>query len=92
MKPIHNYILLVDTHRRPSRCRNTWGRYRVGAKTPKEARRMLQQAIGFGSVHVYYESKENLVGYKELRKETWNGSGFTLEPVRHATAPLPKEK
>lgn len=32
--------------------RNTTGVYLVGAKTPKEARELLQRAIGFGSITV----------------------------------------
>lgn len=52
-----NYIVLVDSYRRSSRCRNTKGRYRVGAKNPKEARKLVQQSIGFGSAIVYYEDE-----------------------------------
>ena len=37
MKEVKQYVCLVDAHRRLSRCRNTRGRYRVGAKTEKEA-------------------------------------------------------
>lgn len=87
-----NYIVLVDTYRRPSRCRNTYGRYRVGAKNPKEAKELVQKAIGFGSVLVYYESQTLLAGYKQVFRETFRPGkkenlGFDLEPVRHATAP-----
>lgn len=73
MKPIHQYVCLVDTYRRPSRTRNTYGRYRVGAKTEKEAKELLQKAIQFGSVQVYYEDTnpppELIVSYKEIKKE-----------------------
>lgn len=54
MKPIYNYILLVDNYRRPSRQRNTSGRYRVAAKTPDEAIKLLREKIKFGSIQVYY--------------------------------------
>ena len=59
MKPIRKYICLVDNYRRPSRQRNTCGRYVVCAKTKQKAKEYLQRAIGFGSVQVYYEIDEN---------------------------------
>lgn len=89
-----NYICLVDTYRRPSRQRNTAGRYRVGAKNPKAARKLLQSAIGFGSVLVYYEDNTNqlseLVPIGECRREIWNtrSKRFDQTPVRHACEPV----
>ena len=50
---VRQFIVLVDAYRRPSRRRNTAGRYRVGARTPIEAEEMLRKAIGFGSVRCY---------------------------------------
>lgn len=95
MKKTHfkNYIVLVDSYRRSSRCRNTKGRYRVGAKNPKEARKLVQKAIGFGSVLVYYEDKNLLAKYREVFKEEYNprekdNLGFLLVPVRHANDPI----
>lgn len=87
-----NFICLVDMHRRPSRQRNTVGRYRVGAKNAKQARKLLQTAIGFGSVQVYYEdntaASSDIVPLSECRKEVFNPktNRFDQEPVRHATA------
>ena len=79
MKEVKNYILLVDAHRRPSRRRNTSGRYRVGAKTKKEAIELLREKIKFGSIQCYYECKnDNLkVGYKEIVKEQFHTSNGT---------------
>lgn len=101
MKQVNNYICLVDYHRRPSRCRNTAGRYRVGAKTPKEAIKLLREKIGFGSIQCYYQcdiSKENpkrIIGYKEVVKEVTytdeNGKMcFKYVEPHHATAPIIK--
>lgn len=100
MKPIKNYILLVDSYRRPSRQRNTAGRYRVGAKTPEEAVKLLREKIGFGSIRVYYEvvpGKHDydgpMVGYKAVVQQVFdksNGMFKYVEP-HHATAPQ-KEK
>lgn len=59
MKTIHTYVCLVDNYRRPSRQRNTKGRYLVGAKTSEEAKKLLQDAIGFGSVQVYYRATDD---------------------------------
>lgn len=92
-----NYIVLVDSYRRASRCRNTYGRYRVGAKNPKEAKRLVQKAIGFGSVLVYYEDTVLRAGYKQVFIEQWapgmkENQGFILVPAHHATAPHHNEK
>lgn len=91
-----NYIVLVDMYRRSSRCRNTRGRYRVGAKNPREARKLVQAAIGFGSVLVYYEDSHLLARYREVLREqyvvgTKENLGFRLLPVRHATASQKQE-
>lgn len=88
-----NYIVLVDSYRRSSRCRNTKGRYRVGAKNPKEARKLVQRAIGFGSAIVYYEDKNLLAQYKQVFREEYTAGqkenlGFQLMPVRHANVPI----
>lgn len=94
----NNYICLVDRGSPPQFAHNTKGRYRVGAKNPKEAEKILKEAIGFGSVRVYYQCNDILVGYKEAVKEVYSGNslgfnfGFVFEPVRHATAPIPKKK
>ena len=73
MKKIKQAIVLVDAYRRPSRRRNTAGRYRVGAKTEKEAEELVRASIGFGSVKFYYwdddDSRRPKVKYKEVVKE-----------------------
>ena len=104
MKAIKNYILLVDSYRRPERRRNTAGRYRVGAKSPEEAVKLLREKIGFGSIRVYYEcTPDNQtsidgppVGYKEVVQEILvqeNGkmTRKRVEP-HHATSPRQKDK
>lgn len=98
MHKVHytNYIDIVDGHRRPSRQRSTCGRYRVGSKNKKQACKLVQKAIGFGSVLVYYEDKNLLAGYKQVFKEVWapgftGNNGFELRPVQHATSPRKKE-
>lgn len=91
MKKVNNYILLVDNYRRLSRQRNTAGRYRVGAKSEKEAIELLREKIGFGSIQVYYLSDDVKVRYKEVVKETHLKDRKTFEfefaEPRHATAP-----
>ena len=88
MKDINTYIVLVDAHRSPDKKRNTSGRYRVGAKTAKEAEELLQKAIGFGSVQAYYKSSPTdlpQMKYKEIKKEKRiDGKVVFIEP-RHAT-------
>ena len=92
MKEVRQAIVLVDTHRRPSRMRNTAGRYRVGAKTEKEAVALVQKAIGFGSAQFYFWDERNdngVVPYKKVVKEIMNKSGgrFSFVEPKHALAP-----
>lgn len=94
MKEIRQAIVLVDNYRRPSRQRNTAGRYRVGAKTEKEAEELVQKAIGFGSVQFYYwEDKDNrssfydnsqIVPYKKVVKEVFKNGKFHFVEPSHA--------
>lgn len=103
MKDVKNYILLVDNYRRPERCRNTQGRYRVGAKTPDEAVELLRKAIKFGSIQVYYcvddlepiylapgtlEGNRSRVGYKEVVKEIFCDGRYEQRPVKSAIDPI----
>lgn len=93
MKTVNNYILLVDAHRRYERKRNTSGRYRVGAKTEKEAIALLRDKIKFGSIQVYYrcsdtEYPETKVGYKEIVKENEGRS----HDIKSAIAPRERKR
>lgn len=71
VRNLKNYILRVDNHRKLSMQRNTAGRYRVGAKSEKEAIKLLQKKIQFGSIQVYYQCDDTdiTIGYKEIVKE-----------------------
>lgn len=91
MREVRQAIVLVDG-RRPHYGygyklwqRSTSGRYRVGAKTEKEAEELVRKAVGFGSVKFYYweskDCKKRKVGYKEVVHD------FTYEPARHACCP-----
>lgn len=96
MKTVRQAIVLVDDHRQPSRRRNTAGRYRVGAKTEKEAEELVRAAIGFGSVKFYYWEKEDSthpkLKYKEVVKEIPRtrlaDTDYAQERARHACEPL----
>lgn len=106
MKPVKNFILVVDSHRRPSMMRNTAGRYRVGAKTPDEAVKLLRARIGFGSIRVLsardpaVDARAGLpqIAYKDVVQEYYvfeNGKHVTkYRAPHHANAPretyLPK--
>ena len=95
MKPIRQAIVLVDAYRN-LRKRNTAGRYRVGAKTEKEAEDLVRAAIGFGSVKFYYwenpDSIHQKVKYKQIVKEIpitrLADTDYTYEQPRHACDPL----
>lgn len=69
MKEIKSYILLVDSYRRPSRQRNTAGRYRVGAKSEKEAIKLLRDKIKFGSIQIYTIDHTHKTPYKTIIQE-----------------------
>ena len=86
MKTVNNYILLVDNYRRPSRQRNTAGRYRVAAKNPNEAILLLREKIKFGSIQVYYvcnpeADNSEWLEYKQVKKEVFKDGRFLqIEP------------
>lgn len=88
-RPVRQYVCLVDGYRRPSRRRNTAGRYRVAARDARHAEQLLRKAIGFGSVKVYYEADPKdcrvVLPMGQCRKELPNGQ---LVQVRRATDPL----
>ena len=81
----NTYIVLVDT-RRAWNCykRQTAGRYRVGAKSARDAEEILRKRIGFGSVRTYYKTRpsdEPQLAYGEIIKEIFG-------EVHHATDPV----
>ena len=96
MKEIKQAIVLVDAYRRPSRRRNTAGRYRVGAKTEKEAEQLVQKVIGFGSVQFYYwetdTPSDKKVAYKQVKKDIplsrLADTKYEQIVARHACSPL----
>ena len=96
MKEAKNYILLVDYYKNPRLKHNTAGRYRVGAKTPKEAVKLLREKIGFGSIQVHYECPKDdkfSVPYKTVVKEVFDDTtrtNFRHEEPVHANAPHKK--
>lgn len=97
MKPILQCIVLVDDGKPLHLRHSTAGRYRVGAKTGKEAVALVRKAIGFGSPKLFYvEDKENYADcfpkyvckYKEIVRETKRG----IEPVYYANSPADGRK
>lgn len=90
MRKTHHqtYLCFVDNYRRPSRQRNTKGAYFVGAKSPKQAKELLQNAIGFGSILVKGTTTQAQMAYKQLQKREFNKATFVQKSVRHANAPL----
>ncbi len=85
-RPVKQFVCVVDGYRRPSRQRNTRGRYRVAARDRKTAARLLQKAIGFGSVQVLFEDTDPKPGKAiplgQCRKELPDG---TLAPAVHCS-------
>lgn len=69
MKSVNNYILLVDSNK-GNFSGNNAGRYRVGAKSEKEAIKFLRGKIKFGSIQVYYKCSDVILSYKEIVKES----------------------
>lgn len=97
---MEKYICLVDAHRTSCTRRNTSGRYIVCAKNEKEAKKILQKAIGFGSISVYYnvadcgfaQEKQLVMKKNEMYKikiigENKKDLQFEFLPVEHALSP-----
>ena len=80
-----DFILTVDRGR-PHRG-NTAGRYRVCAKTEKQAKALLQDVIGFGKIQILMVSDLRLLKPKEDRQEIFHGGTFLLQKAEHSTAP-----
>lgn len=79
MKVVHTYVCLVDGFRNGEIFRdkkdklydrNTKERYLVGAKTEKEAISLLREAIGFGSIQVYYRATNDSGEIKSVYQDT----------------------
>lgn len=95
---IKQYVVLVDGFRNGMVFRlpkdrlyerNTAGRYRTAARSEKEAEQFVRDAVGFGSVKVYYEDKNGntLLPYGVVKEEVF---GALLNP-HHATDKLGKK-
>lgn len=70
MRPIKQYICVVDYGTPPRFRQKTAGRYQVGAKDAKEAVKLCRAAIKFGSVMCIGEAKEpaSILSYKQVFK------------------------
>lgn len=91
-KPVNQYIGIVDGWRRPSRQRNTAGRYQIAARDADQACEILKNAVGFGSVIIYDTPLEpgqckNILPLDQCRKVLADGR---LVPARHAGDPIEK--
>lgn len=78
-----NFIVLVDAASPPQFRHKSAGRYRVGARTEKEAKQLVQNAVKFGSVNVYYEDKNLSANYGDVFREIYDDitKQYTLQPV-----------
>lgn len=95
MKPVNQYVFGVDLYRNngmvfcdvPLYQRQSKGRYQVAAKSETEAKKLLQKAIGFGSINTMYASPDLMeLKYKEIRKLVYNHTThkITYQEVHHA--------
>ncbi len=100
MKPVHNYCVIVDSHRAGYAVhRHTAGRYRVGAHDAKQAEQLVKEAIGFGDAVTRMQHPDddpNNVPYKTVVKEIYTGddkrrSWIQVNPSR-ANAPQELEE
>lgn len=81
-----DFILTVD-YGRPHK-RSTSGRYRVCAKNGKQAKKLLQDAIGFGKVQILTTDDKRLLSPKDVRQEVWKNGTYILTRTRHDNDPL----
>jgi len=97
MKPVHNYLVIVDAYRaRYAVQRPTAGRYRVGAHDERQAEELVKEVIGFGHpvTRCKYEDDDPMsVPYKTVVREVLDmqTGKYRHEPAQHATAPRKKE-
>lgn len=101
MKEVKQYVASVDSHRKNGLVccpanerlyqRQSRGRYRVAAKSEKEAKKLVQQAIKFGSVSIVYEdgTPGQALPYKSVKRELPDGRLVGAVP---ATAPATGDK
>ena len=100
MANVKTYLLEVDLYRNgfvfrshSDRLyeRNTLGRYYVGAKNPKEAKSILQKAIGFGSItvpnHQYIPENIKTLRHGQIMKWDSFSKKYT-DKIAHATDPV----
>ena len=81
-KQINTYRLTVDYYK--SYKHGTHGGYDVGAKDPKEAVRLLQKIIGFGSIQVLYGSTQGVPFTHILSGKTAKLCGTKKVHMEHA--------
>jgi hypothetical protein len=97
MKPVHNYIVIVDAYRaRYAVQRPTAGRYRVGAHDECQAEELVKEIIGFGHPVTRCKCAEDdpmNVPYKTVVREVmdYQTGKYRHEPAQHASAPRKKE-
>ena len=78
---VNNYILLVERYGRSSSDKCETGRYRVGAKTQKEAVHFLRDIIREGSIKVHFQCDPRLemdadwLTHKTIAREKYLGNG-----------------
>lgn len=102
MKEVKQYTALVDCYRnnglaaRPAKewlyQQQTKGRYRVAAKSEKEAKKLVQRAIGFGSVSICHgqgAQEGPALPYRCVKKELPDGRLVGAVP---ATAPAARHR
>lgn len=85
MLPVRTYHLEVDMYRNNSFIRRSLkdrlyqrpeicGRWYVGAKSEKEAKKLLQEHLGFAKIsipkHQYVPEKYQNLAYKEIQKKS----------------------
>lgn len=84
-----DYILTVD---RGNPCpHGTSGRYRVCAKSEKQAKSLLQEQIGFGKIQILKREDQATLSRKTAVRELGvrGTSGYRQVPVRHENEPVP---
>lgn len=68
IKSIETYIIIKSVRSYSGLIDKT--RYAVGAKSEKEAIKILRDKIGLGKIAVYYKEREPIMKYKEVGEFT----------------------
>lgn len=86
MENVKQYVVFACSH---AQMRNTRkDRYRVAAKSAKQAEYFLQKALGCSHTNIYFEDKHPKLDMScgKIVKEVWSKGQWLYQPVDHVVS------